>query len=89
MEDFFTLSGTGTWAKLGSNDPDYSADTWHTLKLLIRGSNFTAWVDNVYRNSVVSSTYSNTKIGTQDDGGADTDSYVDNYIVRGYIFSRA
>ena len=82
---FFTLSGTGTWAKLGSNDPDYSADSWHNLKLLVRGSNFTAWVDNTYRNSVVDSTYSNTKVGTQDDGGADTDSYVDNYIVRGYI----
>jgi hypothetical protein len=25
---------------------------------------------------------SNTKIGTQDDGGADTDSYVDNYLLK-------
>jgi hypothetical protein len=83
---FFILNGAGSWSKLGSNDPDYSANTWHNLKLLVRGSNFTAWVDNVYRNSVIDSTYSNTKIGTQDDGGADLDSYVDNYIVRGYIY---
>jgi len=83
---FFTLSGTGTWTKLGSNDADVSADTWHNLKLLIRGTNFTAWMDGNYRNSVVSSTYSNTKIGTQDDGGADTDSYVDNYLVKRYIY---
>jgi hypothetical protein len=83
---FFVLNGAGAWSKIGPNDPDYSPDTWHKLKLLIKGSNFTAWVDDVYRSSVVNSTYSNTKIGTQDDGGADQDSYVDNYLVKRYMY---
>jgi hypothetical protein len=83
---FFILNGAGTWSQIGASDGPYSANAWHNVKLLINGSTFTSWVDGTQKVSVTDATYSNTKIGTQDDGGADLDSYVDNYIVRRYVY---
>jgi len=82
---FFIIDGAGAWSKIGVNIAAISADTWYHLKIQVSGSEHKAWENGVLKDTVIDATHTNTKFGSQDDGGADLLSYMDNYIVRKYL----
>ena len=83
---WFKLSG-GSWSKIGSNYPDVAQNQWHHLKLVISGTTFKAYVDHSENPDIVTDTsyQSEGQVGSQNDGGAEEDNWIDNFKVRKYV----